>query len=271
LLCSESRGVSLTIFIEVMITNNKAAIKKDVTDLFLFRNSYLFFISFFVMTLWAFWSSYYNKPSGNHLFIIHFHGIAMTLWCLMLISQALLIRFNRFRIHSISGKLSFALVPAIFIAGFSIAHYTIKDIDPVYNYYYYLVALMFNAVIAFALIYGLAIYYRKNPVMHARFMISTVFPLFTPVTDRIIYKIFDSLVALAPTLNGVPMVPVFGFLAADLILIGLVVWDWFSNKRVGAFLIALLIVLVYQVSVLAFYNFGFWKSFGDWIMGITLS
>lgn len=254
-----------------MITNKKARIQNNGSELFLFRNSYLFFISFFAMTLWAFWSSYYNRLSGSNPLIIHFHGIAMTLWCLMLISQALLIRFNQFRIHRISGKLSYALVPAIIISGFSLAHHTINDIDPVYDYYYYLVALMFNAIVAFALIYGLAIIYRKKPELHARFMISTVFPLFTPVTDRIIYKNFDSLVDLAPTLNGVPMVPLFGFLTADLILIGLLLWDWFSNRKVGAFLSALLIVLIYQVSVLAFYKFGFWKTFGDWIMAVPLS
>jgi hypothetical protein len=254
-----------------MTANKKTRIINQSGELFLFRNSYLFFISFFIMTQWAFWSSYYNNLSGIHSLIIHFHGIAMTLWCLMLISQALLIRFRKFRLHRISGKLSYALVPGIIISGFSVAHHTTKDIDPVYDYYYYLVALMYNAIIAFALIYGLAIIYRKKPGLHARFMISTVFPLFTPVTDRIIYKNFDYLVDMAPTLNGVPMVPLFGFLAADLILIGLVLWDWLSNGKVGTFLVALLIVLTYQLSVLTFYQFGFWKTFGVWLAGLPLS
>jgi len=59
-------------------------------------------------------------------------------------------------------------------------------------------ALMLNAIAAFVVLYGLAIYYRRQPLQHARYMGCTVFPLFTPITDRLIYAHWPSLTSLVP-------------------------------------------------------------------------
>jgi hypothetical protein len=101
-------------------------------------------------------------------------------------------------------------------------------------------------------------------------MIASVFPLFTPVTDRLIGRYLPSIVALVPRVGGSPVVPTAGFLLADAILIGLSLWDWATNKRV-VFPVALGVLVLYHASVLTFYQFGFWQAFGRWFVSLPLS
>ena len=72
-------------------------------------------------------------------------------------------------------------------------------------------------------------------------MIATLFPLFTPVTDRLIGRFAPSVFGMVPTLDGSPLVQCAGFLLADVILAGLAVWDWRRNQR-RVFPVALAIV-----------------------------
>jgi len=135
---------------------------------------------------------------------------------------------------------------------------------------FYQFALMFNAVVCFVVLYALAMIYRRQPLVHARFMICTIFPLFTPVTDRLIYVHWPSLVTSVPALDGVPLVQVLGFALADVLLAALIAWDWLKNRRVGAIASALGVVALYQLSVLTFYRFEWWHSFTYWFRTLTL-
>ncbi len=241
-------------------------------DVFLHRKGYFGFILFFAFALWAFWTSYYGILGSDMPTAIRFHGTTMTLWCLMLIIQPFLIRLNKRKIHRWVGTLSYVLVPFILFSGAHLAHGTILQSPPASPSYYFSIALMYNSLIVFAILYGLAIWHRKNAPLHARFMISTVFPLFTPVTDRLIYKYFESLIPLAPTMeDGMPMVPGLGFALADLIIICLAVWDWRVHKRLSVFPFVLALLMLYHLSVLTFYKYDFWKKIGDLMMTIPLS
>ncbi|WP_040302469.1 hypothetical protein [Algoriphagus machipongonensis] len=68
-------------------------------------------------------------------------------------------------------------------------------------------------------------FYRKDRLTHARYMICTIFPLFTPLTDGIVYKYAQGLIQFAATMEGMPMVPFYGYSMADLLVIGLAIWD----------------------------------------------
>jgi hypothetical protein len=102
-------------------------------------------------------------------------------------------------------------------------------------------------------------------------MVCTVFPLFTPVTDRLIGAHLPALVQLVPRMDGAPILPVVGFVLADVLLIGLTVWDWAANKRLDVFPVALAIVAAYHVSVLTFHVLPFWEDFGLWFLRLPLS
>jgi hypothetical protein len=89
-------------------------------------------------------------------------------------------------------------------------------------------------------------------------------------TDRLIGRYLPSIVPLVPRIGGSPVVPTAGFLLADAMLVALSVWDWRANKRF-VFPIALLVLVAYHTSVLTFYQFAFWRAFGEWFMTLPLS
>ncbi|MBL0233019.1 MAG: hypothetical protein IPQ08_05050 [Chitinophagaceae bacterium] len=105
--------------------------------------------------------------------------------------------------------------------------------------------------------------FKSKPAIHARYMICTVFPMFTAIFDRIIDSYFPSLLPYFPDIEG-PVAQVFGLTLGDSCLFALCIWDWRSHKRINVFPIALIIHLIYHFSVLNFYKFEFWRSFCNW-------
>jgi len=232
----------------------------------LLQQSYFYFIGFFVLVVAAFWMTYITRIFEQPNYRMHLHGAALTLWCLMLISQAYLIRTKNNGLHKRIGKLSYILVPLILFTTLDLFLYRFSDAPKLNTLDYHSAALVLNALIAFIIFYGLAIFYRKKSGLHARYMVSTVFPFVTPATDRIIHIYFPSVVPQFYAIEGTPMVPIAGFLMADLILVGLIIWDWRSHKRLNVFPFVFLIMLIYHYSVLNFHKFQFWRSFTEWLV-----
>ncbi|MEQ8470232.1 MAG: hypothetical protein RIC35_03565 [Marinoscillum sp.] len=239
-------------------------------DSFLHRRLFIAFIIFLIAALIAFWPGYFGRilaPLDSHL---HRHGLAMTLWCILLIGQAVLIKNRQFIIHRWAGYFSYLLVPIIAFTAFDLVNHLFHGATRLSVGHFYFLALSINSIFAFLIIYGLAIYFRKNAALHAKFMICTVFPLFTPITDRLIYRFFRFLVPHAPQIGGSPIVPFYGFVLADVLLIILAVWDWRSNKRLITFPVALGILFIYHFSVMNFYKYDFWQKFCYWFVGLPM-
>lgn len=255
------------------MTTRKTGIspKRHHLDRFLYQYSVFAFILFFGLALWAFWTSYYGKLHHDMAWSMRFHGMSMTAWCLILIGQALLIRLKKYKIHNLTGKISYVIVPLILISGYNLAQVTVRAMEAGTSLYYFWIALMFISLIAFAILYGLAMWHRKVPLTHARYMACTIFPLFTPITDRLIYKYFPELIPLVPELEGMSLVQLIGFAIADALLVSLLIWDWKAHKRLDVFPVVLLIMGLFQLSVLTFYKIPLWKQIGDWIMSLPLS
>lgn len=233
----------------------------------LFQKSYLYFIAFFLLVLSAFWFTYFTRIAEQENYRMHLHGIALILWCLMLISQAYLIRTKRNVLHRAMGKFSYLLVPAMVFTTLDLLQFQLHKAPVLKTNDYYFIALVVNALIAFVLFYGLAIVFRKKSTVHARYMICTIFPMITPATDRIIHIYFPSLLRMLPTIEGRPVVQVVGFMLGDLILLGLSIWDWRSHQRWNVFPFALFVLLLYHYSVLNFYRFEWWQAACRWFLG----
>jgi hypothetical protein len=229
----------------------------------IFEKSHLYFLGFFLLVLAAFWLTYITRIFEQESYRMHLHGATLFLWCLMLIIQPFLIRKKMNLLHRRIGKFSYVLVPTLVFTTFDLLRYRIKQ-QPAIDYTF--IALVVNALIAFIILYGLAIYYRKKSAVHARYMLCTIFPFFTPATDRIISIYFPSTLKYFPMLNGQPNVMLFGFVLADAILIVLCIWDWKSHRRLNVFPVALLVLLFYHYSVNTFYQYNFWKTFSEWVI-----
>jgi hypothetical protein len=234
------------------------------------RKSFFWFVSFSVFVLLAFWPSYFSHPLTQPHWRLHTHGIAMSLWVVMLITQAYLIRTGRKSLHRSVGKASYVLVPLIFLATLNLVHFSLKG-QSTGSVTLYFLALMLNGVFAFVLLFGLAMYHRRDSVSHARYMVCTIFPLFTPVTDRLIFAYFPDLIHRVPVLDGTPLVQVLGFLLADALVLTLIFWDRRAKRQTHAFAIALTVLMLYHASVLTFYKLSAWKSFAVWFASLPLS
>jgi hypothetical protein len=244
-------------------------------DAALYRNSARFFALFLLCLLFAFWPSYFARLFEQPSWFYHLHGIALTLWAVMLVAQAQLIRTGRRALHRQIGKASYVLAPALVAITASFVHYRVAGASPTLErlppFVPYFLALTLNSLLVFAAFYALAIYYRREAGRHARWMISTVFPLFTPITDRLIGAHWPSLAALAPRIDGSPILPVFGFALADAILLGLAAWDWRANRRADVFAPALAVLALYHVSVLTLYRVPAWRAFCVGFLSLPLS
>jgi hypothetical protein len=241
----------------------------------LYRLSARFLLVFLVFMVLAFWPSYFARLFEQPNLRFHAHGIVLTLWCVLLVVQPQLLRTGRRSVHRVLGKASYVVAPALVAITLSFVHYRvgagIPRGAPLALGDLYFLALTLNALAAFVVLYGLAIYYRRNPQVHGRYMLCTVFPLFTPVTDRLIAGHVPQLLAYVPHVNGSPLVQVAGFLLADLILVMLALWDWRANERTNVFPVALAVLVLYHASVLTLPFVRAWGAFCGWFLGLPLS
>jgi hypothetical protein len=240
----------------------------------LHRLSPRFFVLFLALTVWAFWPSYFSRLFEQPTLLHHAHGIVLALWLGMLVVQAQLIRTQRRPWHRQLGKLSYVLAPAVVVVTTAFVHQQMSGVRgfavlpaPVLHS----LALMLGSLVAFALFYGFAIAKRRDSHAHARWMVSTVFPMFTPVTDRLIAAHLRPMIGVLPRIEGNPVLPVVGFAAADLLLIALSWWDWRANRRLDVFPVALGVLLIYHVGTLTLHRVPLWNAFAVWFLGLPLS
>lgn len=236
----------------------------------LYHFSVRLFATFSVAMVIAFWPSYFSRLLSQPTHHQHAHGIVMMLWLALLVAQAVLIRGGQRATHRRLGLVSYALVPLIVVMTARFVHYSLQPVPDLTGYPLFFLALVLNTLVVFVVLFALAMVNRRQPAVHARFIVSTLFPLFTPVTDRLIGRFMPWVARLVPTLDGSPLVQVAGFLLADAILAALAVWDWRANNR-RVFAVALGLVVVYQTTVLTFHRFAFWQAFGAWYMALPVS
>jgi hypothetical protein len=239
----------------------------------LYRFSARFFLLFLALTVWAFWPTYFSRLFEQPTFLHHAHGIVLAAWLVMLVAQAQLIRTQRRSLHRQIGKLSYAVAPAVVLVTTAFVH---QRVDGLAGFELpaaalHSLALMLLSLVAFALFYGFAIWKRRDSQSHARWMVCTVFPMFTPVSDRLIAVNAPSLMAWLPRIEGNPVLPVLGFAAADVVLIALSWWDWRANRRRDVFPVALGMLLVYHAGTLTLHRVPLWNAFCVWFVGLPLS
>lgn len=237
-------------------------------DHFLTRNAGFFFAGFFLLALVAFWPGYYGRLGSEIGLPLHLHGVGLSMWCVLLVIQPFLIRYKKNNLHRKVGTFSYLLVPFIVYSTIHLIHYQMKGSPQVGLSHMYALALILNGIVAFVIIFSLAVYFRKDAAIHAQFMVCTVFTMISPVTDRIIYQFFRPVVSWVPRVGPIPVVPVAGFLLADLTLVFLILREWRAGRSVAPYAVSLGVVMIYHFSVLNFHKYQFWFSFAKWFVGV---
>jgi hypothetical protein len=152
-----------------------------------FYNSYIkFFPRFEPGSIGAFGPIDFN-------WIMHVHGMAMMSWVFMLLVQPVLIRIGRKDLHRRVGKLSYVVAPlvviSIYLANYDAFHKALATIGETQAVAF--LSLTFPGLIYFAVLYGLAMFYKNNTGLHMRFMCSTAFLFIPPALDRALIHYFQ--------------------------------------------------------------------------------
>lgn len=99
-----------------------------------FRNVVFGFIAVLVVLVAGFWESYFSVLFQGMHPTHHFHGITMLAWVLLLITQAALVRKRRFRLHRMTGRISYVLAPLVVVSGVLVnLHFIERVAEPLFR------------------------------------------------------------------------------------------------------------------------------------------
>jgi hypothetical protein len=224
--------------------------------------SVFFFAALGVAAVVGFWAKYFSMLREAAPFA-HAHGIAMSFWIVLLVIQAYLMRTGRRGLHRQVGQMSYALVPVIVVATALFAHEGLNRTGltgPRLLLFYLQAHLLF----LFALSWGLAIYNRKTPVVHARFMICTALTLIDPIFARIIGRYIWT----PPEPVYVQMIT---YSMTDLVLVALIASNWRREWRLRVYPAMLAAFVPLQLPTFYVVGMPAWTAFAAWYMALPLT
>ena len=227
-----------------------------------YKNISWFFLLIFVVVIIGFFKSYFGLfPSFKDVdTTMHFHGIALSLWFVLLIIQPVLIRMKQISLHRLLGKFSYVLVPIIIYSMILITKHMYSREGPSTMTEKERLADLFlplSQMLAFTVLYILAMVNRRKTHLHLRYIITC------------------SLVLLAPGLERIPIYwfaqpeqqsTLFAFTITDLALVGLIFYDRKYDRKYNAYAISLGILLITHISYLLLPMTDFWSVIGQEIV-----
>jgi hypothetical protein len=154
-----------------------------------------YFFGLVLLVLLGFWPSYFIKffnGTANFTYYFHFHASVLILWMSLLIIQPILIRKKNLSTHRIVGKISYFIIPLIFISILLLTHsrlphnglLTDNDLVGTFNSVKDLVIL--------AVAFYIAIKFKKDYQLHARGMIVTGLAFIEPAFIRFTFRVISN-------------------------------------------------------------------------------
>lgn len=205
----------------------------------------------------------YITPSGRKFhfsWIKHFHGMMMMGWTLTLLLQPILILKRKIKWHHRAGRLSYVLAPLVLLSLWLITQERFYDILDRQGYTAAVahLSLNFPNVIFFAMLYSLAIYYRKRSALHIPFMCGTGILLIGPALARMLITYFGFTFDNSVTTSKLVMMAI-----PAVILIA----DYIRKKRISPFTVVLAVMIV-NALLWFLRNTPFWQTIGSAIAKI---
>lgn len=189
--------------------------------------------------------------------LVHLHGVMMTAWVLLFVSQVWLIRAKQARVHMKMGIAAVVLAAAVIVTGFFTGVAAAKfgtasappDIPPLV-----FMVVPLSDLLLFALFFGAALYYRRQPATHKRMMLLTVFNFLPPAFARFP---FDWVPTAGPFFFfGVPALAALGFLAFD---------RWQTGRVNKPYLVGALVLVASYPIRLMLGGTDAWQRFAGWL------
>jgi len=222
-----------------------------------------------IIVLIGFARSYYlkgffgNPPLPSVL--VHVHGIVMTSWVILFVTQVTLVAARRTRVHRRLGVLGAVLAATLVSVGsataissaarnVSLARAAPDGSHPGLGALRFLVIPLFDMAI-FAILAGTALYFRRHMDLHKRLMLLATLSVLSAAIARI---------PLHFIATGGPLV----FLGlTDLCIVGCVLYDTVKNRRLHpAFLWGTLLVIASQPLRIMLGGTDAWLKFSQWLI-----
>jgi len=190
--------------------------------------------------------------------LLHIHGLIMTTWMLLLITQTVLVAAHRTNVHRKLGVAGGVLAAAVAIMGVTVAIYAARQghaptgVPPLA-----FLAVPLGDVVVFSTLVGAGLYYRRRPELHKRLLIVATIAILPPGIAR--WPITSRLMHTPLTFFGV----------ADLILLVCIAYDVVKTRRLNpAYLWGGLLLVASHPLRLMLAGTTAWMTFAHWITGV---
>jgi hypothetical protein len=214
-------------------------------------------VLFPIIVLIGFAPTYYlkfaftNGPLPSPL--VHVHGLLMTTWILLFITQVYLVSSKRVRVHQRLGVFGVILGISIVIVGgiTGIASAARGGGVPGMPPLSFLIVPL-GDVLVFAILFAGAVYYRKDSRTHKRLMLLTVLNFLPPALGRFPFAAAST----PPFFWGIP----------DVLAIGFLIYDTWKNRRLNkVFLAGVTLLIVSHVLRLMLAGTDGWLRVASWL------
>jgi hypothetical protein len=181
--------------------------------------AYIWFLGGLAAIVAGFWPSFYGDPASNDVWHT-LHGVAATLWVLLLIAQSILIGRSHRQLHERLGWLSAGLFAALIITSSYMVWRELIGPEPFPAVIrQQLVFLDMAFLLLFIAVYSLGLVYRRTRKLHARLMGSTILIGMAPALTRLFGENIPQLHGLAGALP-------WSLWAVDAILLVAILLEW---------------------------------------------
>jgi len=212
-----------------------------------------------VIVLAGFARSYYLKGifGGAALpgLLVHLHGIVMTLWVVLFITQVWLISSSHTRLHKRLGIFGAILAASLVVVGAATAIAAgARNASQGAPALQFLAVPLFDMLV-FAILVGTSLYFRRRFDIHKRLMLLATISLLSAAVARIPFNFIA---------NGGPIV-FFGLI--DLFIVACIVFDTIKHRRLHpAFLWGALLIVASQPLRLMLAGTDVWIRFASWLI-----
>jgi len=254
-----------------VIENRSPVSTRTNLTLVLYRSSGFAFLALTAFAVVAFWPRYLANPAGKDI-RFHIHAAAMSAWCALLITQALLVRTGRRGWHRRLGVLGWILGPAVSVSILVLNHHQSQGRELTAFDLWSFTSNIGDATLFFAC-WLLAMRKRHTPVVHARYMVCTAITFIPPIFDRLFtrYAMTAPVASIMPTLGGEPFTVLASFIIVFLALGGLAWADLRSRTPSTVFAAMFVVFAVWYAAPLALMTSDRWRTVIAWYLSMPLS
>ena len=191
----------------------------------------------------------FERPPLIPLAIVH--GIVMTTWLVIFITQTSLITANNAKLHRKLGVVAFGMIPLMLGLAWAMTIVNTNHMPTNFNPLPFMVIPM-GDIGLFAILAAAAMYYRRNPEAHKRLMILANINIVAPAVFRI----------------GMPQIPVFGFFSfwavVDVLVLAGPIYDRLRGRKLHpAYLWGGLLIVAAQPFRIWFMKTGVWNAIAE--------